>query len=130
MALLRSCASALSRLGVVSGAGHIGVTAVAKPAGVAARAAARRGASTAPGGAQAGGGNEFDEALLPYLVCPLSKTPLRFDRDAMELVNDDLGVAYPIVGGIPRLVPADGRMLAAPPGGGAAASSGVAGAGQ
>jgi uncharacterized protein YbaR (Trm112 family) len=46
----------------------------------------------------------------------------RFDPAAMELVNDDIGVAYPIIGGIPRLVPSDGRVL-----GDAAGADGAAG---
>ena len=29
----------------------------------------------------------------------------------MELVNDRIGIAYPVVRGIPRLTPADARML-------------------
>ena len=51
----------------------------------------------------------------------------------MELVNDDLGVAYPIVNGIPRLVPTEGRILQQEGGGGsggddaAATSSGGSG---
>ncbi|KAJ7538538.1 hypothetical protein O6H91_11G053300 [Diphasiastrum complanatum] len=49
--------------------------------------------------------------LLEYLVCPLSKTPLRYCEQSQELINDELGVAYPVVDGIPCLVPADGRIL-------------------
>ena len=46
----------------------------------------------------------------------------------MELVNDDLGVAYPIRGEIPRLVPADGRVLTADADAGAPSASGSGGA--
>lgn len=49
--------------------------------------------------------------MLRFIVCPLAKTPLRFDQESMELVNDDLGVAYPIKNGIPRLVPTDGKLM-------------------
>ena len=28
-----------------------------------------------------------------------------------ELISDSIGVAYPVVNGIPNLVPQDGRML-------------------
>lgn len=35
----------------------------------------------------------------------------RYDKVHNELVSDDIGVAYPIVNGIPNLVPQDARML-------------------
>ncbi|KAK7114425.1 UPF0434 protein Sde_1297-like [Littorina saxatilis] len=53
----------------------------------------------------------FDEKMLEHLVCPLSKKDLRYDKEKNELVCDELGVAYPIVNGIPNLVPQDARML-------------------
>ncbi|XP_005107948.1 protein preY, mitochondrial [Aplysia californica] len=56
-------------------------------------------------------GSEFDVQMLDVLACPLSKKPLRYDAANQELVCDDLGVAYPIVDGIPNLNPHDGRML-------------------
>lgn len=53
----------------------------------------------------------FDEKLLQHLVCPLSKKDLRYDRERNELICDELGIAYPIVNGIPNLVPQDARRL-------------------
>ncbi|MQM03904.1 hypothetical protein Taro_036691 [Colocasia esculenta] len=50
-------------------------------------------------------------ALSDFLVCPLSKQPLRFCERTQSLVNDALGVSYPIVDGIPCLVPKDGKLL-------------------
>jgi uncharacterized protein YbaR (Trm112 family) len=35
----------------------------------------------------------------------------RYDPASNELISDELGVAYPIVNGIPNLVPSDGRIL-------------------
>ena len=35
----------------------------------------------------------------------------RYDKSTNELVNDELGVAYPVVNGIPNLVPTDGRII-------------------
>jgi uncharacterized protein YbaR (Trm112 family) len=61
------------------------------------------------------------------------KTPppwARYDAAAQELVNDDLGVAYPIIGGIPRLVPSDGRILDGGGGGGGTAGAGGGGGGM
>ncbi len=34
--------------------------------------------------------------LLELLVCPLTKTTLRYDRDAQELISEAAGLAYPI----------------------------------
>lgn len=53
----------------------------------------------------------FDEKVLEFLVCPLSKKPLRFDKENNELICDEIGVAYPIVNGIPNLVPQDARTI-------------------
>uniref|UniRef100_X2B9E2 Protein preY, mitochondrial n=1 Tax=Capitella teleta TaxID=283909 RepID=X2B9E2_CAPTE len=53
----------------------------------------------------------FDEEMLEYLVCPLSKSRLRYDKAAQELVSEDLGVAYAIVNGVPNLLPQDARKL-------------------
>ncbi|XP_076469916.1 protein preY, mitochondrial-like [Babylonia areolata] len=55
--------------------------------------------------------NTFNEKTLEHLVCPLSKKELRYDKDNNELVCDEIGVAYPIVNGIPNMVPQDARML-------------------
>ncbi|XP_046329573.2 protein preY, mitochondrial-like [Haliotis rufescens] len=53
----------------------------------------------------------FNENILEHICCPLSKKPLRYDRGNCQLVCDDIGVAYPIVNGIPNLIPADARMI-------------------
>ncbi|XP_038067426.1 protein preY, mitochondrial-like [Patiria miniata] len=54
---------------------------------------------------------EFDPSILDTVVCPLSKSQLRYDVEASELVNDELGVAYKIIDGIPNLIPEDARMI-------------------
>ncbi|TRY92971.1 hypothetical protein DNTS_023088 [Danionella cerebrum] len=53
----------------------------------------------------------FDEALLEVLVCPLSKKPLRYDESSKELINEELGIAYPVIDGIPNMIPQDARMI-------------------
>ena len=35
----------------------------------------------------------------------------RHDKEANELVSDTISVAYPIIDGVPNLVPQDARML-------------------
>ncbi|KAL3150801.1 hypothetical protein ABBQ32_000563 [Trebouxia sp. C0010 RCD-2024] len=67
--------------------------------------------ASAAASATPAGGSLFDTGLLNFLVCPLSKGILRYSADKQELVSDDIGVAYPIVAGIPRLVPTVGRLI-------------------
>ncbi|XP_004480610.2 protein preY, mitochondrial [Dasypus novemcinctus] len=53
---------------------------------------------------------DFDPALLEFLVCPLSKKPLRYEVSTHELINEELGIAYPIIDGIPNMIPQAARM--------------------
>ncbi|XP_062959222.1 protein preY, mitochondrial [Cynocephalus volans] len=53
----------------------------------------------------------FDPALLEFLVCPLSKKPLRYEASTNELINEELGIAYPIIDGIPNMIPQAARMI-------------------
>lgn len=46
----------------------------------------------------------IDPKLLAILVCPMTRTPLRFDAAAQELVADRAGLAYPIRDGVPILL--------------------------
>ncbi|HEY4251377.1 MAG TPA: Trm112 family protein [Roseomonas sp.] len=52
-----------------------------------------------------------DPRLLEILVCPLTKGPLRYDRDANELVSEKAGLAFPIRDGIPIMLPDEARKL-------------------
>ncbi len=42
-----------------------------------------------------------DPVLLDKLVCPVTRTRLRYDAAAQELISDSAGLAYPIRGGVP-----------------------------
>ncbi|CAF95204.1 unnamed protein product, partial [Tetraodon nigroviridis] len=53
----------------------------------------------------------FDTSLLQFLVCPLSKKPLRYEPETNELINEELGIAYPIIDGIPNMIPQEARLL-------------------
>ena len=53
----------------------------------------------------------LDPRLLEILVCPLTKGPLRYDREAGELVSERAGLAYPIRDGIPIMLPDEARRL-------------------
>lgn len=58
----------------------------------------------------------LDPRLLEILVCPVTKGPLRYDREASELVSASAGLAYPIRDGIPVMLPEEARKLDATPG--------------
>ncbi|XP_034033074.1 protein preY, mitochondrial-like [Thalassophryne amazonica] len=53
----------------------------------------------------------FDVSLLDFLVCPLSKKPLRYEAKTNELINEELGIAYPIIDGIPNMIPQEARLI-------------------
>jgi uncharacterized protein YbaR (Trm112 family) len=55
--------------------------------------------------------DEVDPALLQILVCPLTKQPLRYDREAQELISEAACLAYPIRKGIPIMLPDEARKL-------------------
>src|ERR1700748_3210492 len=50
-----------------------------------------------------------DPKLLEILVCPLTKGPLEYDREANELISGKAGLAYPVRAGFPYMLPARGR---------------------
>jgi hypothetical protein len=49
--------------------------------------------------------------MLSKLVCPLTRTPLRYDETAQELISDQAGVAYPIRDGVPVMLVEEARAL-------------------
>ena len=54
---------------------------------------------------------EVDPKLLEVLVCPLTKTPLVYDRRAKELISKKAGLAFPIRDGIPIMLVEEARKL-------------------
>lgn len=53
----------------------------------------------------------LDSWLLERLVCPLTRTPLSYDRAAGELVSEAAGLAYPIRDGVPVMLVEEARRL-------------------
>jgi uncharacterized protein YbaR (Trm112 family) len=53
----------------------------------------------------------MDPRLLEILVCPVTKGPLRYDRQRQELVSQTAGLAYPIRDSIPVLLESEARRL-------------------
>lgn len=54
---------------------------------------------------------EVDKKLLEILVCPVTKSPLRYNKDASELISDQAGLAFPIKDGIPVMLVEESRQL-------------------
>ncbi len=55
--------------------------------------------------------NDIDPKLLEILVCPLTKGPLDYDRQAQELISRQAGLAFPIRDGIPIMLIDEARSL-------------------
>jgi len=53
----------------------------------------------------------IDPKLLEVLVCPLTKTRLRYDKDKQELVSDEAKLAFPIRDGIPIMLREEAREI-------------------
>jgi uncharacterized protein YbaR (Trm112 family) len=51
------------------------------------------------------------EDLLAKLVCPLTRTPLRWDAEARELVSEAAGLAFPVRDGVPVLIVEEARKF-------------------
>jgi uncharacterized protein YbaR (Trm112 family) len=54
---------------------------------------------------------EVDISLLELLVCPLTKTALRFDRENNELISEKAKLAYPVRDGVPIMLPSEARII-------------------
>ena len=53
----------------------------------------------------------LDPMLLEKLVCPVTRTPLRYDEQANELISEAAGLAYPIRDGVPVMLAEEARRL-------------------
>ncbi|MFF8845433.1 Trm112 family protein [Streptomyces sp. NPDC015127] len=54
-----------------------------------------------------------DDPLLRILACPLDKGPLTLPAGENVLYNPRLQLSYPIVDGIPQLLPSSGSKVSA-----------------
>ena len=57
--------------------------------------------------------SEPDPKLLEVLVCPQTRTPLRYDRERQELISERARLAYPVRDGIPIMLIDEARELGA-----------------
>lgn len=53
----------------------------------------------------------MDMQLLDILVCPVTKGPLKYDKDKQELVSTSARLAYPIRDGIPVMLEDEAREI-------------------
>ncbi len=53
----------------------------------------------------------MEPELLDILVCPVTKGPLRYDRERQLLVSLSARLAYPVRDGIPVLLEEEARAL-------------------
>lgn len=58
--------------------------------------------------------NLIDAKLLEVLVCPVNRTPLKYDAKAQELISEKAGLAYPVRDGIPIMLESEARKLEKP----------------
>ena len=56
-------------------------------------------------------GTQLDPQILDILVCPLTKTGLRYDAEAGELISDQAKLAFPVRDGIPVMLIDEARQL-------------------
>ncbi len=54
---------------------------------------------------------DLDPKLLEILVCPVTKTRLRYEKQTQELISDKAHLAFPIKDGIPIMLEAEARQL-------------------
>lgn len=52
-----------------------------------------------------------DPRLLEVLICPQTRTPLRYDRERRELISERARLAYPVRDGVPIMLIDEAREL-------------------
>jgi len=52
-----------------------------------------------------------DPRLLEVLVCPVTRSPLVYDRARQELISKAARLAYPVRDGVPVMLPEEARQL-------------------
>ncbi|HKD47615.1 MAG TPA: Trm112 family protein [Rhizomicrobium sp.] len=52
-----------------------------------------------------------DPKLLEVLICPVTRTMLRYDSERQELISRAAGLAYPVRNGVPIMLATEAREL-------------------
>ncbi|MCZ6565605.1 MAG: Trm112 family protein [Gammaproteobacteria bacterium] len=53
----------------------------------------------------------MDKQLLDILVCPVTKGPLKYDKERQELISTSARLAYPIRDSIPVMLEDEARSI-------------------
>ena len=53
----------------------------------------------------------MDKKLLDILVCPVTKGPLKYNKEQQELISTSARLAYPIRDGIPVMLEDEARSI-------------------
>ena len=51
------------------------------------------------------------EELLALLVCPVTRTALKWDPERQELISEAAGLAYPVRDGVPVMLIEEARRI-------------------
>jgi len=54
---------------------------------------------------------EVDPRLLEVLICPMTRSPLSYDRAKGELISKSARLAYPVRDGVPIMLVEEARVL-------------------
>ena len=54
---------------------------------------------------------KVDPRLLETLVCPVTRGPLKYDREKGELISAGAKLAFPIRDGVPIMLPEEARTI-------------------
>ena len=49
--------------------------------------------------------------MLALLVCPVTRTPLKWNEPRQELVSEAAGLAFPVRDGVPVMLVEEARVL-------------------
>lgn len=55
--------------------------------------------------------NTINNKLLDILVCPVTKSTLRYDKEKSELISKQAKLAFPVRDGVPVMVVEEARKL-------------------
>jgi len=54
---------------------------------------------------------DVDPRLLEVLICPMTRSPLTYDRAKGELISKSARLAYPVRNGVPIMLVEEARVL-------------------
>ncbi len=55
--------------------------------------------------------NTIDSKLLDIVVCPVTKSALKYDEEKQELISEQAKLAFPVIDGVPIMIVEEARKL-------------------